>query len=155
MFFKLGTPKLLVNEVNQKKVMEQALRESCEAFIAQATTHLIGSVASFMNKVTNPEGEAIFADESSLRDAIFAIVESTQSSFSSRLEEISQLLSSTLQNPSSERLLFSPIEDNVKSAIEQFLRFTDLRLGHKVEIPQSFKEIVALMEDHRLRLEHS
>jgi hypothetical protein len=110
MFFKLGTPKLLVNEVNQRKVMEQALRDSCESFIAQATTHLIGSVASFMNKVTNPEGESLFSEENSLQTAIVAIIETTQQSFHTRLTEISQLLSENLQNPASERLLFAPIE---------------------------------------------
>lgn len=50
-FIRYGTPKLAVNEINQKKVMEQALRDACEHFIKQGTTNLIGTVASFMNKV--------------------------------------------------------------------------------------------------------
>jgi len=138
-------PTLIENELDSKKALEVKLKEACESFITTQTNIHIGSLLRLiegkplLNRVKTPnlsrkldenenesgEGGSSGGSQSQaggtdkLVEDIKAVVEKLCQHLVNSTQSLVKLMALYLQNPITQRILFRPIVNNMKSTISK------------------------------------
>jgi len=139
-------PTLIENELDSKKALEVKLKEACESFITTQTNIHIGSLLRIiegkplLNRVNTPNlskkldenenesgeggGSSVGSQSQTsgtdkLIEDIRAVVEKLCKHLVNSTQSLVKLMALYLQNPITQRILFKPIVNNMKSTISK------------------------------------
>ncbi|CAH1973018.1 unnamed protein product [Acanthoscelides obtectus] len=125
-----GTPKVKEYLVDSRKEIDKQLKQSCEAFIAHATSLLIGNVQTWIEKSEHilkiiqaenaPNQELTVAGQDfGKANVVAGIVSEAQKNIKSKIPEIQRSMQLYLANRETEFILFRPVKNNLINAFVQ------------------------------------
>lgn len=106
-------------------MLESSLQTSCELFIVQATTLLVGSLSAFLNKVPTHEPDRLppFDNLENLQATLVALIETTHEGFDANMKKIHSSLKFFLDQSPTIDIILQPIIVNAIQAIDEFREY--------------------------------
>uniref|UniRef100_A0A1B6E5D0 Conserved oligomeric Golgi complex subunit 3 C-terminal domain-containing protein n=1 Tax=Clastoptera arizonana TaxID=38151 RepID=A0A1B6E5D0_9HEMI len=114
-----GSPVVREQWIDSRKDVDRQLKLSCEAFIADATNSIVGSLNGFLEKVqiVTALNEKLRPQQWSEPTEVGAIVQETSRNIKTKLPVIQRSMQLYLANRDTEFILYRPIKNNIVGSL--------------------------------------